>query len=109
MADSLHGLIPLGAAASAFLGLAWLALSMDTHWEQVHPRRAARPGTSSILRGLGGAAIVLSALLCFAADRASMAVLVWLMQLTVAIPVLALLLAYRPAWLRALWPGAGPA
>ncbi|QNM95737.1 DUF3325 domain-containing protein [Chitinimonas koreensis] len=93
-----------GAAAASVVGFAWLSLAMDAHWHQVHggttPARAVR----ATLRALGTASLLASALLCFAADRPSMAVLVWLMLLAGSAPLIALTLAFRPRLLRAAWP-----
>lgn len=58
-----------------FLAMSWLALSLPNHWKQV---RSGKPA-STRLRVIGWSAIFLSALCCFQADHASMAVLVWLM------------------------------
>jgi hypothetical protein len=41
------------------------------------------------------------------ADRASMAVLVWLMLLAGTAPLIAFTLAWRPQLLRLLWPWGG--
>jgi len=48
--------------------------------------------------------LLISALLCFQADRPSMAILVWLMLLAGSAPVIAVMLAYKPRLLRVLWP-----
>ncbi|HEY9101594.1 DUF3325 family protein [Chitinimonas sp.] len=40
--------------------------------------------------------LLISALLCFQADRPSMAILVWLMLLAGSAPVIAVMLAYKP-------------
>lgn len=91
----------LAAVLSTVAGFGWLALAMAVHWQQVHgsgvpPRRA--------LRALGGVALLASALCCAMADRASMAVLVWLMLLAGTAPLIAFTLAWRPQLLRLLWP-----
>ncbi len=85
-------------------GLAWLALAMPVHWRQV--QGTAGPGDKEriILRVLGTAGLVVSAGLCLLADRPSMAVLVWVMLLAGAAPLIGLTLAWRPHWLRILWP-----
>jgi Protein of unknown function (DUF3325) len=92
------------AALAAFVGFAWLALAMKVHWRQVLGGDGPAAGARKALRALGAAALVASALLCFAADRPSTAVLVWVMLLVGAAPLVALTLAWRPRLLRPLWP-----
>lgn len=88
------------AAVASFVGMAWLALAMDVHWNQVHAQAAAKPGTRRMLRLLGVLALFVSLGLCLLADRPSMAVLVWVMNLAAASTAVAFTLAYRPRWLR---------
>lgn len=102
MAESLL----LGAAAVVtFLGLAWLALGMATHWEQVH--RVGSP--SRWIRWAGVAALGLSLGLCLAADHPSMAALVWLMLLAASAVGVAMALSSRAHWLRWVWPATAKA
>ena len=93
----------LAAVLASSAGMGWLALSM-----QVHARQAwdATPSSATMraLRWMGVAGIVIALVLCLRADHASMAVLVWLMSLTGAALLTALLLASRPRWLRLLAP-----
>lgn len=91
--------------ACAFAGLAWLALAMEGHWAQVRGTPAAPPRTVRTLRAMGAAALLVSLALCLVADRASMAALVWVMQLAVGAVAVALLLAWRPRWLAPLLAG----
>jgi len=93
-----------GAAALAVLGLSWLALAMDVHWEQVHGHAGPKRGTRTQLRLLGGLLLLASLLLCLGADHASMAVLVWAMLLAGAAVLIAMTLSWRPHSLRLLWP-----
>lgn len=95
-----------GAALLSLGGMGWLALSMDVHWGQVmhQPAEAAAP-TRQRLRALGAVALPLALLACLAADRPSMAVLVWIMLLTGSAVTVAMVLSHRPRWLAAL---AGP-
>ena len=88
------------ALVCSIVGLAWLALAMEVHWQQArgthgHPGR----GTVTGLRSLGAVALLASLLACLGADHASMAVLVWVMSLAAAALVVALTLAWRPRWL----------
>lgn len=94
------------AMVLGFVGMAWLALAMDVHWEQVMDRPATGrpPGPRRMLRILGSAALLLSLLACLMADHPSMAALVWVMLLAAAAPGVALLLVRRPRLLRLLWP-----
>lgn len=94
----------MGAALATVVGFAWLALGMDAHWKQVYGQAGPRPGTRRVLRVLGAAALLASLVLCLMADHPSMAVLVWVMLLAFGAACVALLLAWRAAWLRPLWP-----
>lgn len=93
-----------GAAVTSVAGFAWLSLAMDTHWQQVHGGTTPARTVRTALRALGVTGLLASALLCFAADRPSMAVLVWLMLLAGSAPLIALTLAFRPRLLRVVWP-----
>lgn len=91
------------AAITCLAGLTWLALAMEPHWKNVHQdRKPERP--AQVLRTLGWAGLSLSAVLCFMADRPSMAVLVWLMLLAALAPSIGMILAWRPQLLRVFWP-----
>lgn len=98
MPDALWLLIAYLASTT---GLAWLALAMDTHWEQVRGSASQRVGTVLVLRLLGSAALVLSLLLCLRVDHASMAALVWIMGLAASALTIAFTLSWCP---RALAP-----
>jgi hypothetical protein len=97
-------ILQLLAAVAAVVGFGWLALAMDTHWEQAHGARPQSPQAVRVMRSLGGMALAGSLLLCLQADHASMAVLVWLMLLAAAVLTVAMTLSWRPTWLRGLWP-----
>lgn len=94
-----------GAAVLALAGAGWLALTMEVHWRQVHDGPQPGVATRGVLRMLGALALLASLLLCLMSDRASMAVLVWVMLLAVGVVSVALMLAWRPEGLRVLWPG----
>jgi uncharacterized membrane protein len=83
------------ALVAAGLGMAWLALAMDVHWNQVRATRRS-PRTVIALRVLGAASLVASLILCLLADTATMAVLVWMMLLAVAAVTVAFVLSSRP-------------
>lgn len=94
----------LGAALASVVGFAWLSLAMDGHWQQVHGGTTPAHKVRFTLRGLGITSLVTSAVLCFIADRPTMAMLVWLMLLVGSAPLVALTLAYKPRLLRLVWP-----
>ncbi|PTT93407.1 DUF3325 domain-containing protein [Pelomonas sp. HMWF004] len=99
----LESLLLIAAAASALLGLSWIALGMQVHWHQACVRETVPP---RLLKPLGTAALLLSLALCLLADHPSMAVLVWIMLLAVAAVTVAMTLSTRPRWLLKLWPAA---
>lgn len=88
-------------------GLAWWALAMEVHWQQVRGPHAPLPRhTAFVLRMLGTVALLASLSLCLWTDHGSMAVLVWVMSLAVSAVTVALTLAWRPLWLAWLIGGA---
>lgn len=98
------------AVAACFVGLAWLALAMDTHWSQVRDAQPLSRTTGITLRILGSLALLASLWLCLRVDHASMAALVWLMALAASALAIAFTFAWRPRWLALLvaWvPGPG--
>lgn len=91
------------AALLSLTGMGWLALSLEVHWRQLFGRQAELSASAANwLRLAGWTGLLLSAVLCFIADRPSMAVLVWVMLLAGAATAIALLLAWRAHWLRVL-------
>lgn len=84
----------IGAAGLCVAGMAWLALSLKVHWQQVFNNTA--PASPKILRTAGSAALALSAVCCFAADHPSMAALVWVMFTAASALVVAMTLSYQP-------------
>lgn len=89
------------------MGLAWLALSMDAHWEQVRGNEPLVRSTVRTLRWMGAAGLAMALALCLAVDHASMASLVWFMALAGAALAIAFTLSWRPrvlgpliAWVR---------
>lgn len=107
MADSFWLLA--AATLCSLMGMARFALAMPVHWQQVHGKAALAPRTALALRIGGGGALAAALFLCLAADHASMAALVWVMLLTVAAVSVAMLLAYRPRWVRFLGAWTAPA
>jgi hypothetical protein len=95
----------LGLAAALLgcgVGLAWVALSMEVHWHQVHGGRRLTTGTVRALRALGACALAGALMVCFAVDHPTMAVLVWFMALAAGSVGVAFTLAWRPRLLRPL-------
>lgn len=88
------------ALLAACVGMAWLALAMPAHWEQVRGHAPLSRRRVLVLRVLGALALAGSLALCLIADHASMAVLVWVMSIAASALLVALLLSWRPRWLR---------
>ncbi len=84
------------------LGLAWLALAMQAHWQQVAGQRVMPARSAVTMRVLGAAGLIASLALCLLADHASMASLVWIMALAAAALMVAFTLAWRPRMLAPL-------
>lgn len=91
----------LAAWLVSVLGMAWLALAMDVHWEQVRPDVQTPAGVRR-LRVFGALALAAALALCLVVDHASMASLVWIMALAAAALTVALTLTWRPRWLHLL-------
>lgn len=96
MADAL---LFLGALC-AWLGMGFLALSLDVHWRQV--TEASTGPNCKMLRSAGAAALAVSLMFCLSADHASMAALAWVMLLAGSAFVVGMLLAWFPILLRPL-------
>ena len=92
------------ALAASVLGMAWLALAMESHWEQVRGTAPLPARTVRALRLLGTVGLGASLALCLAVDHASMAALVWEMGLAASALAVAFTLTWRPRWLAALMP-----
>ena len=89
------------------LGMGWLALAMDAHWNQVREAPARSRTVTISLRVMGAASLLVSLLLCLVADTATMAVLVWMMMLAVSAATVAFILSWRPRVLAPLAAFAG--
>jgi hypothetical protein len=88
----------VAALLTCFCGMAWLAIALPTHWQQV--RGAARPASSvRMLRLAGATALLVSLLTSLGVEHPSMAALVWVMSLSASAWAVALTLAWRPRWL----------
>jgi hypothetical protein len=84
------------AFVCAVCGMAWLALAMKPHWAQVQSERAHTATVARRLRVAGAVALLLSLAASLGADHPSMAVLVWVMLLSVSAVIVAMTLAYWP-------------
>lgn len=102
MPDSL---MLLFAFALAITGMGWLALAMETHWEQVYGEAVCTPALLLRLRWLGGLCLLGALMLCLAVDHATMAALVWFMTLAASALLIAFTLSWRARWLAILLPG----
>lgn len=89
----------VAAFACSVCGMAFIALAMPAHWQQVRGSSAQPAHVARRLRVLGGAALALALALSLRADHPTIAPLVWTMMLTAATVLIALTLASRPTWL----------
>lgn len=87
------------APITAVMGMGWLALRYQMHWQQVFPETGLQPEHIR-LKLAGWCSLLLSAVSCLGADHPSMAALVWVMLLALAGLLVAMLLAFRPKILR---------
>jgi len=95
----------IAAFACTLTGMACCALAMQVHWKQVAGKAPLSAAGVRQLRVRGAVALAGSFVICLVADHVSMAVLVWVMMLSVSAVSLALTLAYRPRALRILLAG----
>lgn len=93
----------IAAGLTAVLSMGWLALSYQSHWQQVFPKSKVNPDGLR-LKIVAWSFLVVSAGCCLAADHPSMAVLVWVMLLALAAMTVAMILSRRPALLRIICP-----
>ncbi|QBE66257.1 DUF3325 family protein [Pseudoduganella lutea] len=101
------GLMLLAALVACLIGMGWLALSLEAHWQQVRGTASRSAVLVRSLRCLGAAALACALALCLRVDAASIAVLVWLMGLAAAALAVALTLSWRARALGVLvfWAG----
>ncbi|HEX4987069.1 MAG TPA: DUF3325 family protein [Burkholderiales bacterium] len=95
-------MILFAALACSAVGLAWLALAMDVHWQQVRGPQSPARSAVTLLRVLGALALAASLVLCLVADHLSMAPLVWVMSLAGGALLVAFALAWKPRLLAPL-------
>ncbi|MDO8826208.1 DUF3325 domain-containing protein [Methylophaga sp.] len=94
----------IAAIFTTMLGMASLALSLPNHWRQVTGIETSLPSPSqqNALRIFGYSTLVVSFVLCLLADHPTMAVLVWVMLLSLAGKGIASILTWRQHWLKPL-------
>lgn len=98
-----EAIVLVAAQLVCTIGMGWLALAMETHWEQVCSSALSRKARIC-LRTLGAMMLLASLGLCLVVEHASMAVLVWVMVLSASALAVSFTLTWRPHWLRAvLW------
>jgi hypothetical protein len=91
-------LLSAGLVALHLLGLACLGLAQDKHWRAVKIRSQRQ----SWVTPMGWGCLALSLLLAWAYQGAAFGSLIWLLLLPPSGYSLALMLAWRPQWLRPL-------
>lgn len=90
------------ALLASTLGFALLALTMPRHWTQVtggEPLIAAR---IRVLRAAGFCALAISLVLALTTNGPSFGSALWVLDLTISATAVALILTWRPQWLRPL-------
>lgn len=97
-----EALLLLAACLLALLGFALLALSQERHFEHVFKKNRPIALVSITHRAIYLIAISLSLPLCIASQGASFGSLLWVMLVCAAAMAVALLLTWRPGWLRGL-------
>lgn len=87
------------AVVTVIVGMGWLALAYQSHWQQVFPTNQHQPN-SVALKWAGWSFLLMSGVCCFIADHPTMAALVWVMLLAVSAMLVAIILSHQPALLR---------
>ena len=94
------GIACLGLAVTLSLfGFALLALSQDKHWRTVAGAKGPPP-SKALVRGAGWTLVLVALAPCVVRDGGAFAALLWPLLLTVCAFGVAMLIAYRPRWLR---------
>lgn len=97
-----EALLLLIAGGSAYSGFALFALSQSRHWQHVVAGSAAKPPQKQALRMIGGLALALALACSWLRDGPAFGSVLWLLLLSVAAPLLAFTLSWRPQWLKQL-------
>jgi len=87
-----------------FLSMGWFALSLSAHQKQVNQSAMghSQGRKPSNFKWVGLSALLLSGICCLQADHPSMAILVWLMLIACSAFSVAMILSFRPWWLKPL-------
>ena len=89
----------LAGLAGSCLGFALLALSQNRHWHRITGQ--PRPSTAvKVLRSVGYGLFGIALAIAIARDGASFGTILWAMTLSTSAGVVALVLTWRPTWLR---------
>lgn len=92
----------LAACFLALLGFALLALSQERHLAHAFAPDAPPDTRWRALRTAGFAAVCASLPVCIASEGASFGCLLWVVLISAAAMAIALILTWRPHWLRQL-------
>ena len=92
----------LAACILTLLGFALLALSQERHLERIFRESSHPAHTIRAQRATGFIAVSLSLPACIASQGASFGSLLWVLLLPAAALAVALMLTWRPQWLRPL-------
>lgn len=92
----MNGLILVFAAMMAIVAHACFAVTMPRHWREVSQRASSTPPHPRRLRGIGFAAFGGCLALCIGRDGVGFGIVLWVMLVSAAAFLIALLLAWRP-------------
>ena len=98
MSPLAHALLLVAAGTLSLAGCALLALSQTRNWRTVIGQGAPPP----VMRRLGWICVGLALVVCVIRDGGSFAALLWPLLLAGGAFAVAMMLAYRPDWLRPL-------
>ena len=98
--NSVAGIACLSIAATlSLVGFAFLALSQDKHWRTVTSAKGSAP-SKTLVRSSGWTLVFIALVPCIIRDGGAFAALLWPLLLTVCAFSIAMLIAYRPQWLK---------
>jgi hypothetical protein len=95
-------LLILAACILALWGFALLALSQERHLARIFESNQQLAHNTKAQRAIGFIAVSLSLPACIASQGASFGSLLWVLLLSAAALAVALMLTWRPQWLRPL-------
>lgn len=91
-----NALLFLLIAVLCYCGMAWLALAIKVHWQQVRAGQTLPTKRIKTLRFLGAASLSIAGLLCFYINHPTMAPLVWMMASTAGALLVGMTLTWQP-------------